>query len=309
MLTTLRGHYPEYLMEAAGLGLFMISAALCTILVEHPSSPIRASIADPFTRRLLIGTAMGATAVGIIYSPWGKQSGAHLNPAVTLTFFRLGKIEGWDALFYVLAQFAGGVAGVLLMTSALGMVMSEPSINYVATVPGPAGAGIAFVAELTISFLLMLTVLMVSNTRRLARYTGLFAGLLVATYISIEAPLSGMSMNPARTFGSAVPAHLWTSLWVYFTAPPIGMLLAAESYSWLRGKHGVICAKLHHQNARRCIFRCGYAKRRLEARGMRREEDEEVARLDARGARQSTDDTIFSRASRLVPRARTPEVL
>ena len=277
-------------METAELGLFMISAALCTIIVQHPLSPIHASVTDPLTRRILIGIAMGTTAVGIIYSPWGQQSGAHLNPAVTLTFFRLGKIDGWDALFYVLAQFAGGVGGVLLMTALLGMLMAEPSVNYVATIPGPAGAGVAFVAEWTISFLLMLTVLMVSNTRRLARYTGLFAGLLVATYISIEAPLSGMSMNPARTFGSALPAHLWESLWVYFTAPPIGMLLAAKFYLWLTGTRGVICAKLHHQNATRCIFRCGYAKHRLEALGERHEEDEEGVKHEARGTRRENEN-------------------
>jgi aquaporin Z len=100
----------------------------------------------------------------------------------------------------------------------------------------------------------MLTVLMVSNTRRLARYTGLFAGLLVATYISIEAPLSGMSMNPARTLGSALFAGDWTALWIYFIAPPTGMLLAAELYLRQRGPRAVFCAKLHHQNDRPCIF-------------------------------------------------------
>jgi aquaporin Z len=202
---------------------------------------------------------MGLTAIGIIYSPWGKQSGAHLNPAVTLTFFRLGKIDAPDAAFYMIAQFIGGVGGILLASAVLGMLMAEPSVNYVVTVPGPAGPGVAFAAELVISFLLMLVVLIVSNTRNLAWYTGLFAGLLVATYISIEAPLSGMSMNPARTFASALPAQLWTSMWVYFTAPPIGMFMAAECYLRFKGARAVSCAKLNHQNSKRCIFRCSYA--------------------------------------------------
>src|SRR5207247_6208711 len=112
----------------------------------------------------------------------------------------------------------------------------------------------AFAAELAISFLLMSVVLTVSNTRRIASLTGLFAGVLVASYISLEAPLSGMSMNPARTFGSAMPAHMWTALWIYFTAPPLGMLLAARLYLWRHGAHRVACAKLHHQNDKRCIF-------------------------------------------------------
>ncbi len=101
--------------------------------------------------------------------------------------------------------------------------------------------------------------LLTSNIQKLARYTGLFAGALVATHIIVEAPLSGMSMNPARSLGSAVPPQLWEFLWIYFTAPPLAMLLAAEIYVRLRGIPEVICAKLHHHNDKRCIFRCGYA--------------------------------------------------
>ena len=258
MLDALKRHWPEYLMEAAGLGLFMVSAALFATLLEHPASPVRETIADPFLRRLLMGLAMGLTAVGIIYSPWGKQSGAHINPAVTFTFFRLGKIEPPDAIFYVMAQLAGGVAGVLLAAATLGKLIADPAVNYVVTVPSQDGPAVAFLAEVVISFGLMLVVLIASNRKNLARYTGLFAGALVATYITIEAPLSGMSMNPARTFGSAVPAQVWTALWVYFTAPVLGMLLAAESYLRLAGAHGVFCAKLHHHNDKRCIFRCGF---------------------------------------------------
>ncbi len=260
MVRALARAWPEYLMEAAGLGLFMLSACLFTALIDYPGSPVRQAISGPFLRRALIGIAMGLTAVGIIYSPWGQRSGAHLNPSVTLTFFRLGKVESWDALFYVLAQFAGGMTGVLVAARVLGDPLADPSVQYAATVPGPGGPGVAFVAEAVISFGLMAVVLAVSNTERLARFTGLFAGLLVATYIMFEAPLSGMSMNPARTLGSALPAQVWTALWIYFAAPPLGMLLAAEVYLRVRGARGVICAKLHHHNSRRCIFRCGYAE-------------------------------------------------
>jgi aquaporin Z len=76
----------------------------------------------------------------------------------------------------------------------------------------------------------------------------------VATFITIEAPLSGMSMNPARTVGSGFWAHDWTAVWVYFTAPPLGMLLAAELYLRRYGRDRIFCAKLHHQNGKRCIF-------------------------------------------------------
>jgi aquaporin Z len=262
MLDALRRHYPEYLMEAAGLGLFMISAALFGTLLEHPDSPAHAAIPDPLLRRILMGLAMGGTAIALIYSPWGKQSGAHLNPAVTLTFLRLGKIEAADAFFYVLAQFAGGLTGLLLAAAALGSLLAHMNVHYVATVPGPAGSGPAFLVEVLISFILMTTVLWCSNQARLARATGLIAGCLVAGYVVLAGPISGFSMNPARTLASALPAHLWTTLWIYFTAPPLGMLLAAEGYVRLRGRRAVYCAKLYHSTRRRCIFRCRFAELR-----------------------------------------------
>lgn len=264
----LRSHWPEYLMEAAGLGLFMVSAAVVTTVLEYPHSPLHAAISDPIVRRVLIGICMGLTAVAIIYSPWGKQSGAHLNPAVTLTFYRLGKIDGADALGYVLAQSAGGLAGLWVAGILLGTALGHPAVNYVVTVPGEAGIATAFLAEAAISFGLMLTVLFLSNHRTTAPATGLVAGGLVAVYIGIEAPLSGMSMNPARTLASAVLAQVWTAFWLYLTAPMGGMLLAAEWYLRAKGLRQVYCAKLHHHNRARCIFRCRYGE--LLERGVAR---------------------------------------
>ena len=245
-------------MEAVGLGLFMISAAVTTAAFEYPHSPLHDLFTDPTLRRILIGVAMGLTAIGLIYSPWGKRSGAHLNPAVTLTFFRLGKIRGGDALGYIAAQFVGGTIGLWLVAQVLGLAIEHPDVNYVVTVPGSNGTAIAFAAETIISFGLMLVVLVVSNRPSLNQWTGVFAGALVATYIAMEAPLSGMSMNPARTFASALPAQLWTDYWLYLTAPLSGMLLAAECYVRTNGVHRVLCAKLHHHNNARCIFHCRY---------------------------------------------------
>jgi aquaporin Z len=251
-------HWPEYVMEGAGLGLFMISAAVVTAALEYPHSPLHDLLSDPTQRRILIGLSMGLTAIGLIYSPWGKRSGAHLNPAVTVTFFRLGKITSRDALGYVIAQFVGGTVGLWLAAQILGLAIDHPAVNYVVTVPGTEGAAIAFAAEAIISFGLMLVVLVVSNRTWLNRWTGIFAGALVATYIAVEAPLSGMSMNPARTFASALPAHLWTDYWLYLAAPISGMLLAAECYVRINGIQQVLCAKLHHHNNARCIFHCRY---------------------------------------------------
>src|SRR5438128_8085595 len=172
MTDALKRHWPEYLMEAACLGLFMVSAFTFGTILEHPDSPVHQAIPNSLLRRFLMGLAMGSTAIGIIYSPWGKQSGAHINPSTTLTFFRLGKVATWDAVFYVVFQFIGGIIGAVLATAVL------------------------------------------------------------------------------------VPAQYWTALWIYFTAPLIGMLSAAEVYVRIRGSHSVACAKLHHENRKRCIF-CG----------------------------------------------------
>jgi aquaporin Z len=255
----LRRHWPEYLMEAAGLGLFMLSAGLFGTLLFLPGSPIAELFPDPLLRRALMGLIMGLTAIAIIYSPWGQQSGAHLNPAVTLTFWRLGKVATWDAAFYALAQFAGGALGVLVVLALLGAVFADPPVSYIATIPGPAGAAAALGAEAAISFGLMTVILFTTNTPRLMRLTGVFAGCLVALYITFEAPLSGMSMNPARTLASALPGSLWQGLWIYFVGPTVGMLLAVEFYRLVRRTPEVICAKLNHHTHRRCIFRCGYA--------------------------------------------------
>src|SRR5690349_18544564 len=251
-------HWPEYVMEATELGLFMFSACTFTVLLFHPASPLARLVHDGVWRRLLMGTAMGATAIAIIFSPLGQRSGAHFNPSVTWTFFRLGKIEACDAAFYTLFQFAGGTAGVMLASLAFGGLVAHQSVNYAVTLPGSNGRLVALGAEVIISFILMSVVLTVSNTKRLARWTGIFAGALVATYITIEAPISGMSMNPARTFSSAVGAQVWMSLWIYFIAPPAGMLLAAEVYRRLNAGRAIACAKLHHHNNHRCIFRCNF---------------------------------------------------
>ena len=108
----LQAHWPEYAMEAAELGLFMVSACFFTVLLEHPASPMRP--ANALLRHFFEGLAMGLTLLALIFSPWGKRSGAHMNPAFTLSFYLLGKVRRWDAVFYAFAQFAGGILGVLV---------------------------------------------------------------------------------------------------------------------------------------------------------------------------------------------------
>ena len=256
MTHAMRTHWPEYLMEAACLAMFMLAACVFGVLLEHPASWINRSIDNASVRRVLMGIAMGGTAVAIIHTPWGKRSGAHMNPAVTLAFWSLGKVRAIDALCYVAAQFAGGIAGVWLGATLIGPALGDSAVNYVVTAPGRWGEWIALYAEFAISLILMTTVLVLANTPRLSRLTPWAAGFLVASYISFEAPVSGMSMNPARTLGSAAWAGSYGSLWIYFVAPPLAMLLAGRLYRAGGGARRLYCAKYHHHNNQRCIFHC-----------------------------------------------------
>jgi aquaporin Z len=256
MLHAIKNHWPEYLIEAWCLGTFMVSACVFGVLVFHPASPV-ASI-DLAIRNVLMGLAMGATVVAIICSPWGKRSGAHFNPAVTITYLRLGRIAAADAAFYVAFQFLGGAAGVFAAWLLLGSLLEHAAVNFVVTRPGIHGVLPAFAGEIAIAFILMSVVLRASNAPRFSRFTPYFAGTLIALFIAVESPVSGMSMNPARTFASAAIAGDWTAWWIYFVAPPAAMLAAAEFYIRTKGIKAVLCAKLNHFGAARCIFNCNF---------------------------------------------------
>lgn len=267
-IRALREHWPEYLIEAWGLGVFMVSAGVFATLLWSPASPVSQMFVSEWGRRLLMGLAMGLTAVGIILSPWGRRSGAHLNPAVTLSFWRLGKVATADAVFYVVFQTLGGLAGVLLVWAVLGDAFAAVPVRFAVTVPGAAGEAVAFAAEAVMSGGLMLMVLVTSNHARLSRFTGIFAGMLLWLFIAVEAPYSGMSINPARTLASGVPARIHDGLWIYLLATIGGMLVAGELYRRWPSAPPVYCAKLDHHGHGRCIFRCRFNEL-LRAAGMK----------------------------------------
>jgi len=256
MVNSILNHWPEYLIEAGLLGTFMVAACIAVFFIQHPLSTIAQHITHPNIRRVIIGILMGLTAIALIYSPLGQRSGAHMNPGTTLTFLVLDKIKPWDAVFSLLFQFIGAIAGVRLAEAVLGQHVKHEAVNYAATVPGRHGIAAAWIAELVIAFGMMSMVLVSTNHAASAPYTGVFAGVLVAVYIAIEAPLSGMSMNPARTLGSAIHARSYRGLWIYFTAPPLAMLCAAGLYVAIAGRDYVYCAKMNHAGHERCIFNC-----------------------------------------------------
>ena len=246
MLISLKKNWKIYLIEAWGLGMFMVSACIFTIIIFHQNSPINELIHSDFIKRMLVGIAMGLTAILLIYSKWGKKSGMHINPAVTLAQYQLDRINLEDAIFYIIFQFIGSALGVAIVYLFLPEYLSNPSVNFAVTTPNE-GIFIALFCEFLLSFSLLSTVLMVSNNPKLANYTGYFAGLTVALFITFEAPFSGMSMNPARTLGSAFWANNWTGIWIYFLAPIAGMQTAAwlfrKQYFNKKGECGTM--KMH----------------------------------------------------------------
>jgi aquaporin Z len=260
-MDSLRLHWPEYLMETAEVALYLFLTCIFASLLVHPASPVRHFIDNTTGLRALMGLAVGATVVAIVVSPWGKQSGGHFNPALTVAFYRLGKVRSADAMFYVVAQFSGAVGGVCVARYLLPDPVGGDAVRYAVTAPGVRGSLPAFIGELTISFVLMLTILVASNRETLARYTPYLVGFLYATFIILEAPFSGMSMNPARSFAPALHAKYWHALWLYFMAPTLGMLVAAEVFLRSRGGAPPFCAKLDHANNKRCIFRHGVVPR------------------------------------------------
>jgi aquaporin Z len=286
MIDALKNHWPEYLIEAWCLGTFMLSACGFGVLLFNASSPL--AYLDFDLRNILMGLAMGATAVGIITSPMGRRSGAHFNPAVTLTFFRLGKINSFDTIYYIFFQFIGGTIGVLLSWLLLGDLLADTPVNFVVTNPGSYPLSVAFAAEVAISFFMMVAILFTSDNEKLSRLTPLIAGGLLALYIPIESPISGTSMNPARSFASASVAGQWKGLWIYFTAPTLAMLTAAECFVRMRGLKRVLCAKLDHCGRARCIFNCEFGSLRnrrdveaqrligQEQRGLKADEREQI---------------------------------
>jgi aquaporin Z len=168
-------------------------------------------------KTILVSSRLRAVTL-LIQSPWGKRSGAHMNPAITLAFLRLKRIHPWGALFFILAQSIGGTLGVLVVVILGRRLFIDPPVRYAVTMPGSTGEVVAF-------------------------------------FSLVEGPLSGASMNPARSLASAVAGMMWQHVWIYLLAPTLGMFIAAQRHLYSRAAYG--CAKLLHPPNVRCIH-CNY---------------------------------------------------
>jgi aquaporin Z len=220
-----------YMMEPFGLSIFMISACFFSAILNAKTSCLITIIPNAFVRLLIMGIAMGVTALIIFYSPWTSPSGAQINPAVTLSFLRLGTINKQDAFFYIIFQFIGGTVTVYIMQLLMGGMLMNAPVNSAVTVPGKGiSTAIAGLTEFSIAFCMITMILFTSTSNKLKKYTRIFAGCFVCLYVIIAGPISGFGMNPARTFASALPANIWTAFWIYVIAPIAGMLLATEFF-------------------------------------------------------------------------------
>ncbi len=252
----MRRNFSAYLCEFAGTGLMLFVGVSAVAFMWAPGSPVPA-VHNAMLRRLLTGILFAAGATAVVYSPLGQISGGHINPAVTLAFWRMGKVPTRDAVMYVVAQFVGAFVGAWAAGLAWGPL--TVAVQYAATVPGEGyGAAGALVAEAIITFILVFTIFVCVNKPKVAPRTGLISGALVAVLVMIEAPVTGTSLNPARTLGPAVLAPTYTALWAYFVGPIAGALLAVAAYRGQWGGHAV-CAKLYHTEKYACPFdRCSY---------------------------------------------------
>lgn len=248
MIESIRMHWQIYLMEAFGLAGFVLFAGLLTIFLEHPDLPVMKSELQnhPLLRRVPLGIIL-SIYISVVILLFGKKTGAHINPSVTWTFYRLGKINFTDALFYTIAQFTGAIAAAQLLKYAMGDLFSHSMVNYGNTEPKPPyGTMTAFIAEFIISFILMLVVLMASSSIRYEKYVALISGVLIGLYLIIEIPFSGMSLNPARSFAGAFAANKWGHLWLYFVSPTLAMLAASEIFIGWKEKQSGLANQNNH---------------------------------------------------------------
>ena len=175
-----------------------------------------------------ISIVFGAVVSALIYT-LGHISGAHFNPAVTLAFWQSGFFPGDRVLAYILAQCAGGISASVLLRSTFGIVA-----NLGATLPLNDNWLQSLLLETVLTFILMFVIFGSGLDRRAPiGFAGIAIGLTVAVEAAVMGPITGASMNPARSIAPALVSGVWQHHWVYWLAPILGAQLAAWVYRWL----------------------------------------------------------------------------
>ena len=230
--------------ELVGTMLLVVVGLSIVILAFGDGSPVVRLIPDAGGRRLIAGFLFGTTGALIALSPLGKESGAHINPVVTLAFWLTGKLGASHALGYGLSQFIGAVLGALPL-----MAWGEMgrSVAFGATLPGVAyGEMAALLGEVATTFALIVGLFLFLRHRRWRRFTPALFPVLYAVMVFAEAPISGTSTNPARSLGPAVISGAWHGWWIYWLGPLLGTLLGVAvlrlgGRHWLRIEVAKIC--------------------------------------------------------------------
>ena len=179
MKVSFKKNWLHYLQEALGLGIFMVSACFFSALLWGNDAAFHFTIQNEMMRNILMGIAMGSTALFIFYSPFTAPSGSQINPAVTIVFLRLNKICPFDAMFYIIFQFIGGTIAVFIIAALMGNVLTAAPVNYAVTVPGKYGVAAAAITEFIIAVIMMTMVLFTSSNDKLKKYTRMIAGCFV----------------------------------------------------------------------------------------------------------------------------------
>jgi aquaporin NIP len=183
--------------------------------------------------------ALGAVGVSLVFGliimvmiyATGHLSGAHINPAVTIAFTLSRHFPARDAAAYIAAQLIGATAGALVLLA----VWPDQPADLGATVPS-VGIGSAFVYELVLTAFLMFVIIAVATD---TRAVGAAAAIAIGGTVGLDAlfggPVTGASMNPARSFGPALAAGQWNDFWIYVAGPVAGAALGAFAYQAVRG--------------------------------------------------------------------------
>ena len=227
-------HWATYACELLGTCTLVFVGLSAATFDFGQGLPMERWVPSVSARLLITGLLFSGTGALTAISPIGKRSGAHINPCVTLAFWIRRTMHGVDALMYMAAQFIGGILGALLLAAVWGEYAY--SVTYGATSVGPHfTVPVAFLAEFALTFVLVGMILLFVSSKRLMRKTPLMVWLLVGAMVWQEAPVSGTSLNPARSFGPAWMAGLWTDQWLYFVAPLLGAATAALLFPVILG--------------------------------------------------------------------------
>lgn len=254
-IKTIKIPWTLFASEFIGTALLVGIGVSFVILDFGKGSPVIHFIPDAGLRRAITGFLFGSTGALVAVSWIGKESGAHINPVVSLGFWARGKIGPVHAIGYMISQLIGGIAGALPL---LLWGRTGSSINFGGTFPGQGySVWAAVLGETVTTFALVFLLFLFVGHKKLKRYTPLLFPVLYAVMVYLEAPISGTSTNPARSIGPSLVSGNWSGWWIYWIGPAAGSLIAvAVNRLKLFKKFEIEVAKIYHfEHDRHGVFK------------------------------------------------------